>query len=55
MCVLQCPECWAENNLDEGQEVGEIMSCHDCGVELEIRGDPLRLELAPMEQDDWGE
>lgn len=50
-----CPECGADidqNNL----ELGEIVVCDDCGSELEVIGvNPLKLELAPEEDEDWGE
>jgi alpha-aminoadipate carrier protein LysW len=37
-------------------EVGEIVVCPDCGVELEVMSlDPIRLELAPEVEEDWGE
>lgn len=50
-----CPECAAEIELDEVIE-GEIIDCPDCGVELEVISvDPLTLELAPEEEEDWGE
>ncbi|MDQ3398501.1 MAG: lysine biosynthesis protein LysW [Deinococcota bacterium] len=39
----------------EAAELGEIL-ISDEGVELEVVGlDPLRLELAPEEDEDWGE
>lgn len=35
---------------------GEIVQCEDCGAELEVVGlNPLVLELAPEEEEDWGE
>jgi alpha-aminoadipate carrier protein LysW len=35
---------------------GEIVVCPDCGVDLEVMGiDPIELELAPQEAEDWGE
>jgi alpha-aminoadipate carrier protein LysW len=35
---------------------GEIVVCPDCGVDLEVTNvQPLTLELAPMEAEDWGE
>jgi alpha-aminoadipate carrier protein LysW len=35
---------------------GEIITCPECGAELEVTAlDPIQLELAPMEQEDWGE
>jgi len=40
----------------DGVMEGEIVVCSDCGVDLEVVSlDPLRLELAPMEEEDWGE
>jgi alpha-aminoadipate carrier protein LysW len=30
--------------------------CPDCGVDLEVISlEPLQVELAPMEEEDWGE
>jgi alpha-aminoadipate/glutamate carrier protein LysW len=51
-----CPECEAEITLAANAEVNEIIVCPDCGVDLEITSlDPVTLELAPMEEEDWGE
>jgi alpha-aminoadipate carrier protein LysW len=34
----------------------EIVQCGECDVELEVVGlAPLTLELAPEEEEDWGE
>jgi alpha-aminoadipate carrier protein LysW len=50
-----CPECEAEITLDAPMR-GEIVTCPDCGTELEVTNtNPLTLEAAPMEQEDWGE
>ncbi len=50
-----CPECEATITLDKPMR-GELVSCPDCGAELEVTStEPLALELAPMEQEDWGE
>lgn len=50
-----CPECAAEIELDDVME-GEIVDCPDCGVELEVVSiSPLSLDLAPEEEEDWGE
>jgi len=36
--------------------MGEIVVCPDCGVDLEvIKLQPVTLDLAPMEEEDWGE
>lgn len=56
MNSVNCPECDADLSLDAGTEVGEILVCPDCGVDLEVTGvDPAAVELAPMEEEDWGE
>jgi len=50
-----CPECDAEVSMNHPMK-GEIISCSDCGAELEVVGlDPLALKLAPEEEEDWGE
>ena len=36
--------------------LGEIVVCSDCGVDLEVTSlNPPEVELAPMEEEDWGE
>ncbi len=51
-----CPECDAEIEVSEEIEKGEIVTCPDCGAELEVVGlDPMEFELAPEEEEDWGE
>jgi alpha-aminoadipate carrier protein LysW len=54
--TVSCPECAAEVTLVESTEVGEIIVCPDCGVDLEVTAlEPATIQLAPMEQEDWGE
>lgn len=56
MTNVSCPECEAEISLDGSTEVGEIIVCSDCGVDLEVTSlAPAAVELAPMEAEDWGE
>ena len=54
-----CPECEGEVEIDEYDvDKGEIISCPECGVELEVVGlAPLQLDLAPREEDEdeWQE
>ena len=51
-----CPECAADITLTDDTLQGEIIQCPDCGVELEVMSlAPLVLELAPDEEEDWGE
>jgi alpha-aminoadipate carrier protein LysW len=56
MSTVSCPECAAEITLAENTEVGEIIVCPDCGVDLEVTAlEPATIQLAPMDQEDWGE
>ena len=51
-----CPECEAVVELAADTEEGEIITCPDCGVELEVISiEPVELTLAPTEEEDWGE
>ncbi len=53
--MANCPDCAAELDLNE-LELGELIVCDDCGSEIEVVGlEPLVLELAPEEEEDWGE
>jgi alpha-aminoadipate carrier protein LysW len=49
-----CPECEADIEMDEYDvDKGEIISCPECGVELEVVGlSPLQLDLAPRDEDE---
>jgi len=54
----QCAACEAEIEIDEFDvDKGAIISCPECGVDLEVVGlAPLELDLAPpQEEDDWGD
>jgi alpha-aminoadipate carrier protein LysW len=54
--MSECPECAAVVQLPADVEVGEILVCTECGAELEVMGiDPIALDLAPEEEEDWGE
>lgn len=53
---VECLECGAPIELADDVELGEIVVCPDCGVEWEVVSlDPISLELAPEEEEDWGE
>ena len=50
-----CPECEGPIILRNPLQ-GEIVPCASCGADLEVVSlSPLTLELAPEEQEDWGE
>lgn len=54
--AAECPECAGTVALRRRPLNGEVVPCPDCGVDLEVTcTQPLRLELAPPVQEDWGE
>ena len=53
--VAECPECFAEIELKNVMQ-NEITQCPECGADLEVVNiEPITLELAPEEEEDWGE
>lgn len=58
MEMEKCPECDAELRVPDDVMLGEILSCLDCGLELEVKqieGDHLGLQELVIEGEDWGE
>ena len=56
MGVVKCPVCDADVKVAGDAMVGELLTCADCGVELEVVSlSPLTVEEAPEVQEDWGE
>src|SRR5512136_1826091 len=53
--VSYCPECEAIID-EEFEDVGEIISCPECGVELEVISiDPVEFDLAPVDDEEESE
>ena len=51
-----CPVCDADVEIADDTVVGELMSCDDCGCELEVLGlKPVSLGEAPEAEEDWGQ
>jgi alpha-aminoadipate carrier protein LysW len=52
--MAQCPECEAMVDVDaEEVEEGELVSCPECGMELEVvNTNPVELDLAGDEDED---
>ena len=51
----ECPGCYQEMTLKDVMR-NEIVQCAGCGLDLEvIELEPLALETAPEEEEDWGE
>ena len=53
---VECPECGCSVDVEESVLQGEIIECPDCAVELEVMSiEPVQVQLAPEEDEDWGE
>jgi alpha-aminoadipate carrier protein LysW len=53
--VAYCPECEAVID-EEFEDIGEIITCPECGVELEVISiDPVEFDLAPVDDEDEDE
>lgn len=56
MLQVDCPECGNSISVAADVMQGEILPCPECGVELEvIKLEPLTVDFAPTEMEDWGE
>jgi alpha-aminoadipate carrier protein LysW len=51
-----CPTCDASVPMPIGVVAHELITCPDCGTELEVLSvSPFTLDLAPETEEDWGE
>lgn len=60
VATATCPECDAAINFERLPRRHEIVTCPDCGVELEVTAidaaaGTVTLALAPEVEEDWGE
>lgn len=56
MVQVECVECGGAVSVPADAMQGEILTCGDCGIELEVVATaPVRVDVAPMEMEDWGE
>ncbi len=54
--MSECPVCGADVELASDAVVGELLSCDDCGIELEIlKLEPVEIGEAPLAEEDWGQ
>lgn len=54
--MSECPVCGAQIPVNDDYVVGELITCPDCGVELEVTSlEPFTVSEAPQEEEDWGE
>ena len=48
-----CPECEADVHVDTDADKGDIVSCEECGTDLEIVGlDPVELDIVEDDDED---
>ncbi len=53
MPTTACPECSEDVYVDAESEQGDIISCDECGVDLEIVGlDPIELDIYTEDDSD---
>ena len=56
---MNCPESDAALKIPKDADIGEIISCSDCGSEFEIsknnNGKDIELKQAENVGEDWGE
>ena len=56
MPTTACPECSEDVYVDADSEQGDVVSCDECGTDLEIVGlDPIELDIHDEEDDDFKE
>lgn len=54
MPIGTCPECSADVHVDVEADKGEVVSCDECGVDLEVVGlDPVELDIVEEDMDDY--
>ncbi len=48
-----CPECDADVHVDTDADKGDIVSCEECGTDLEVVGlDPVELDIVEEDYDE---
>jgi len=58
MATAKCPDCEADIAIADDAMAGEILSCPDCGLDLEVKAveaQEIRLQKLTIEKEDWGE
>ncbi len=54
MPTTACPECSEDVYVDADSEQGDVVSCDECGTDLEIVGlDPIELDIHENDVDDF--
>jgi alpha-aminoadipate carrier protein LysW len=57
MSIERCPDCEATIQVPDDAVEGEIVTCPDCGLDLEVHitGPNRAVKPVVIEKEDWGE
>ncbi len=57
MSEEKCPDCEAAILVPDDSVQGEIVTCPDCGLDLEVHATDSKRSIKPVviEKEDWGE
>lgn len=57
MSEEKCPDCEAKISVPDDAVDGEIVTCPDCGLDLEVYTTGQKRSIKPLvlEKEDWGE
>ena len=57
MSVEKCVDCESSMEVPDDAVEGEIVTCPDCGLDLEVKVTPQGRSIKPLvaEKEDWGE
>ena len=48
-----CPECDMDVHVDTDADKGDVVSCEECGTDLEVVGlDPVELDIVEADYDE---
>jgi len=54
--MANCPVCDADVEAPADAVEGELITCDECGCELEVTSvEPFEVSEAPEAEEDWGE
>ena len=56
--MVICPDCYAEIEIPKDVMIGEILSCPDCGLDVEVKTafeNNVTIQRIAIEKEDWGE
>lgn len=54
MPTTACPECSEDVYVDADSEQGDVVTCDECGTDLEVVGlDPIELDVHEDTDDDF--